>query len=285
MTGIGRGSGGPPWSVDLLADLQAGVLDPQQAAELHRQVETDPAAQEILAALAATEADLREFALAPAPPMPANFAARLDAAIAAEAQARAQSMVPQQRPQPVAPPQQRQFAGAAPGGPPSAAAQPPGGSPPAPVTNLAEARKRRNRKLGIGVGIFAAAAAAAGIAFAVLPGNSGDTSGIALPSGAAPAQGPLDFEAGQLGKAQLEAARDQNDYGPFADKQKRSACFEANNVAATADPVGGRQVKVDGKPGTLFVLVSGAGQFRLLVVGPDCGPGTPSTLATKSGVR
>jgi hypothetical protein len=269
MTGIGRGSGGPPWSVDLLADLQAGVLDPQQAAELRQRADADPEAREILAALEATEADLREFALAPAPPMPAHFAARLDAAIAAESQARAQAMVPQQ----ARPPQREaQFTGQ------------PGGQP-APVTNLAEARKRRNRKMGIGVGIFAAAAAAAGIAFAVLPGNGG-TGGIAIPTGdAPPAQGPLNFKSEELGKEQLEAARNQNDYGPFSDQQKRSACFEANNVSATADPIGGKQVTVDGKPGTLFVLTSGAGQFRLLAVGPDCGPGNPSTLANKPGVR
>jgi hypothetical protein len=270
MTGIGRGSGGPPWSVDLLADLQAGVLDPQQAAELRQRADADPEAREILAALEATEADLREFALAPAPPMPAHFAARLDAAIAAESQARAQSFVPPQQQR------QAQFAGA------------PGGPPPqqAPVVNLAEARKRRNRKMGIGVGIFAAAAAAAGIALAVLPG-SGDGPNVAQqPPGNPPAaQGPFNFKSDELGKSQLDAARNETDYGPFSDEQKRSACFEANNVSATADPIGGKQVTVDGKPGTLFVLASGAGQFRLLAVGPDCGPGNPSTLANKPGVR
>jgi hypothetical protein len=266
MTGIGRGSGGPPWSVDLLADLQAGALDPQQAAELRQQVDADPEAREILAALDATQADLREFALAPAPPMPAHFAARLDAAIAAESQARAQSFVPPQR-----------------------SAQADGGSPPqqqAPVVSLAEARKRRNRKMGIGVGIFAAAAAAAGIAFAALPGGGDSSGSLAIPTtGAPPAQGPLNFKSDELGKDQLEAARNQNDYGPFSDQQKRAACFEANDVVATAQPLGGKQVTVDGKPGTLFVLVSGAGQFRLLVVGPDCGTGNPSTLADKPGVR
>jgi len=275
MTGIGRGSGGPPWSVDLLADLQAGVLDPRQAAELREQIGADPEAQEILAALEATEADLREFALAPPPPMPAHFAARLDAAIEAESQARAQSFVPPQQQRQV------QFAGA-PGAPPQPQQQ-----QQAPVVSLAEARKRRNRKMGIGVGIFAAAAAAAGIAFAVLPGGGDTTGGVAQPPpGSTPAaQGPLNFKSEELGKDQLEATRNQNDYGPFSDLQKRSACFKANDVDGDAKPLGGKQVTVDGKPGTLFVLVSGPGQFRLLAVGPDCGPGNPSTLANKPGVR
>lgn len=256
MTGIGRGSGGPPWSVDLLADLQAGVLDPQQAAELWPQVNADPEAREILAALDATQADLREFAMAPAPPMPAHFAARLDAAIAAESQARAQAFA--------APPPQQ------------APPQPPA---PAPVVSLDEARKRRNRRMGLGVGIFAAAAAAVGITFAALPGGDGNgTSSVAAP-------GPLNFKSAEIGPDQLQAARNQNDYGPFADKSKLSACLQANGLSPAAEPIGGKQVTVDGKDGTLLVLVSRPGEFRLLVVGPDCGPGSPSKLAERTGVK
>ena len=47
---------GPPWSLDLLADLHAGVLDGPTADELRRQVEADPEAREIMAALDATMA-------------------------------------------------------------------------------------------------------------------------------------------------------------------------------------------------------------------------------------
>jgi hypothetical protein len=240
MTGIERGSGGPPWSVDLLADLQAGALDPDTAAELWPRVNTDPEAMAVLAALEATQADLREFALVPAPPMPAHFAARLDAAIAAESQARATV------PQPAH----------------------------APVISLDAARKRRNRRLGWGAGFLAAAAVAVGIAFAVIP-TGGDTGTPNI------ASGPTNFKQDDLGPEQLAAARNQNDYGPFADKQKLAACLTANGLSAKAEPIGGRQVTVDGKAGTLLVLVHGAGEFRLIVVGPDCGPGSPSKLAEK----
>ncbi|ONI72826.1 hypothetical protein ALI144C_43285 [Actinosynnema sp. ALI-1.44] len=254
MTSIGRGSGGPPWSVDLLADLQAGALDPRQADELWPQVNADPEAMEILAALETTQADLREFADAPAPPMPAHFAARLDAAIAAEAQARSQGVQ-------TAPPPQQQAAAA-------------------PVVSLDAARRRRTRT-GWAVGIFAAAAAAVGITFAALPGG-GDNG----PSGNVAAPGPLTFTKEDIGPNQLQAAKGHNDYGPFTDKQKLAACFEANNVSKNADPLGARQVTVDGKQGTLFVLASTpVGTFRLLAVGPDCGPGTPATLANKTGVK
>src|SRR3954469_5214225 len=135
MRGIKRGRGGPPGSVDLLADLQAGALDPQEAAELWPRVNADPEAMDILAALEATQADLHEFAMVPAPPMPAHFAARLDAAIAAEARSRAQATA---APTHTTPPP-----------------QPPGH---APVIDLAEARRRRNRRLGWGAGFLAAAA-------------------------------------------------------------------------------------------------------------------------------
>src|SRR3954466_15655922 len=90
MTDESRGIGGtigPPWSVDVLADLHAGVLDDTEAAELWPLVNADPEARAILDALDATQADLASLADAPAPPMPAEFAARLDAALAAEAAA------------------------------------------------------------------------------------------------------------------------------------------------------------------------------------------------------
>jgi hypothetical protein len=253
MTGMERGSGGPPWSVDLIADLQAGALDPAAAAQLWPQVNADPEARGILAALEATQADLSEFAMAPAPPMPAHFAARLDAAIAAESQARAH--IPQQQP-------------------------PPPGH--APVISLDAARKRRNRRLGMGAGFLVAAAAAVGIVFATLPTSTDGTPTQAGSNPGETVQDPLNFKADELGKPQLEAAKGKNDFGPFSDKAKLTACLEANGISAKADPLGARQVKVDGKPGTLVALVRGAGQFRLIVVGPDCGPGNPSKLADKN---
>ncbi|MCE7005103.1 hypothetical protein LWC34_20060 [Kibdelosporangium philippinense] len=242
MTGIGRGSGGPPWSVDLLADLQAGALDPREAEQLWPQVNADPEAREILAALDATQADLHALANVPAPPMPAHFAARLDAAIAAESQARAQAT-------------------------------------PAPVVSLDAARKRRNQRLGIGIGIFAAAAAAVGITFAALPGDTGN--------GAPPvAQGPLNFPSDSIGPEQLQAAKGGTDYGPFSDTEKLVGCFQANGISPNAEPLGVKQVTVDGRAGTLFVFASRPpGTFRLLTVGQDCGPGNPSKIVNREGVR
>jgi len=135
----------------------------------------------------------------------------------------------------------------------------------------------------LGAGVLPQAAAAVGIAFAAFPANS-PTSGVAQPTsgGDATAPGPLTFRSDELGKQQLDATKNKNDYGPFSDKQKLAACLQANGISAAADPLGGRQVRVDGKAGTLLVFAHGAGQFRLIVVGPDCGAGNPSKLADKT---
>lgn len=72
----------PPWSVDLLADLHAGALDPQTEAELRPRVEADQDALAVLAALDATLADLSSL---PPLTMPDDVAAMIDAALTAEA--------------------------------------------------------------------------------------------------------------------------------------------------------------------------------------------------------
>jgi negative regulator of sigma E activity len=143
MTDSTRGTGaapGPPWSVDVLADLHAGALDAKQSAALWAQVNRDPEAQAVLAALDSVKRDLDALGDAPVEPMPAHFAAQLDAAIAAEA-AKTQ---------------------------PAARPAPAGG---ARVVDMADARRRRNRRMGWAAGILTAAAAAVAVTFAVVPGD------------------------------------------------------------------------------------------------------------------
>src|SRR5262249_2163813 len=135
------GPAGPPWSVDLLADLHAGALDSDLSARLWPQVNADPEARAVIEALDTVKVELGQLGHAQVEPMPAHFAARLDAALAAEAQRRA---APQRAP--VAPPV-------------------------APVVDLAAARRRRNRTLAWGAGVLATAAAAVAVVVAVFPGS------------------------------------------------------------------------------------------------------------------
>jgi anti-sigma factor RsiW len=66
---------------DLLADLDAGLLDPARAAEVRAAAAQDPEATAVLAGLAKTRAELGELT---DPPVPAEYAARWDAALAGE---------------------------------------------------------------------------------------------------------------------------------------------------------------------------------------------------------
>jgi hypothetical protein len=76
---------GPPWSVDAVADVQAGVYDAQTTARLRSLIAEDPQAAAMLRALDAT---VDELSLLPPLVMPERYALRLDVAIAAEATAR-----------------------------------------------------------------------------------------------------------------------------------------------------------------------------------------------------
>jgi hypothetical protein len=249
MTGMEQGGDtpmGPPWSVDVLADLYSGVLDTAVAERLWPQVRQDPAAVQVLNALYATQAELTSLGTRPAPAMPARYAARLDATMAAEVA--------------------RTF------GTPTTApsiATPMAPPPMAPVLDLARARRRRNQRVGwIAGGLVAAAAVA--VAVIGLP-RGGTTGGVA--GGAS-----LALTSGHLGSATLAAAVGRSDYGPLTEPARRTACLAANQV--DQPPVGALQVTLDGKPGVLMVLTTGKlAQYRLLVVGPDCAAGNPDRLA------
>lgn len=247
---------GPPWPLDLLADLHAGVLDPPDADELRRRVESDPESRATLAALDATQ---RALASLPRPRMPDDVVTRIDAAIAREA---------------------------------ASAAGPTNFDPrAAPIVDLATARARR-RNLITGAGILAAAAAA--VVFAVANLTDGMTNGqstagsspLATQSGTSQLDRarPLALSSANLGEA-LDDALGASEYGPLAGASKLADCLRANGLDPDDTvPVGAKQVTLDGKPGVLMVLPAGSSsgppKWRLLVVGPECGPNNPATLAS-----
>ncbi|HEY0638139.1 MAG TPA: hypothetical protein VGD67_10870, partial [Pseudonocardiaceae bacterium] len=92
------GAGRPPLSLELLADLHAGVLDDRFAEEVRAQVAADPQAQATLAALDATTAQLGDL---PPITIPDDVAARIDAALRDEAAGRVATHSPQGVPFPV----------------------------------------------------------------------------------------------------------------------------------------------------------------------------------------
>jgi hypothetical protein len=248
---------GPPWPLDLLADLHAGAFDPPDADELRRRVESDPESRATLAALDATQ---RALASLPRPRMPEDVVARIDAAIAREA------------------------ASAATGGPAGV------DTGTAPAVDLATERARR-RSLITGAGILAAAATAA--VFVVVHLTDGTTNGQPT-AGMQPlttqsstshfdrSAAPLALSSTNLGEG-LDDALGASEYGPLAGASKLADCLRANGIDPGGTvPVGAKLVTLDGKPGVLLVLPAGSNppKWRLLVVGPGCGPNNPATLAS-----
>ncbi|WHT19507.1 hypothetical protein N8J89_41615 [Crossiella sp. CA-258035] len=252
---------GPPWSVDLIADLHAGVLDPAVAAQLRPRIEADPEARAVLAALDETQAEL---AALPPLRMPEHVASRIEAAIENEVRL---AMAARPGAAPLAP-----------SAPPQVHQQP---QQLAPVVDLAAARRRRTRAIGWGIGALAGLAAATGLIFAVLPGQQPVT-GTAQPTSVAstPGDGVLALKSADLDGKIPPGISGNKDYGPFSDQAKLKACLLANNQPGhLLNPVAGRQVTVDGKPGVALVLLTATpGRTRLLVVGADCAAGKPSLI-------
>lgn len=170
---------GPPWSLDVVADVHAGVYDPQDTRRLRALIADDPEASAMLAALDSVVDDL---SLLPAPVMPAHVVARLDAALEAESQARDSRLTSA----PVTPIRSLTSVDrSAPTGPaPSGSATPLPPSTPLPpgVGDLDRARRRR-QGIFAAVGAVAAAAAIGTVVVLTLPGS---TPGSGNPADAAP---------------------------------------------------------------------------------------------------
>ncbi|WP_370945836.1 hypothetical protein AB5J62_43165 [Amycolatopsis sp. cg5] len=239
MTDEIRGLDGP-WSVDVLADLHAGVLDERQAAELWPLVNADPEARAIIEALESTQTDLAGLA-AEVVPMPAEYAARLDAALAEEVQA--------------ALPRQRQA----------------DSTPVAPVVSLdAERQRRRKKQMGWGAGILTAAAAAVVAVAVIVPSTSSkesSTPGVAAPKPSGPSVG----SDGAGSEALVGKGLGVTDYGPLLSKQQLDKCLDAAGFDSEIPPAGVQPVNVNGKAGTMVILTTGKfAQYRTVAFDTAC---------------
>ncbi|GHH35505.1 hypothetical protein [Lentzea cavernae] len=245
MTGMERVPMGPPWSVDLIADLHAGVLPPEVAAQLRPRVEADADAAEILRALDATLEDLHSL---PPIPMPDHVAARIDAALAAEA-----------RP----------------------------GIAPVVSLNDARKRRNRRLGLG-GGGVLVAAAAAFGIVLAVSPGaeqNSNTAQPPAATSAPADAAPPLSLKRDELGSAVGEVLKAQN-YGPLETPDRLAGCLKGGGITSSGTPLGISPINLEGKDAVMAILPAGLGEFRLVVLDPKtCGPDEPAGVLADTTIK
>ena len=284
---------GPPWTVDVLADLHAGVYPDDVSADLRRRIGDDPEAMAVMAALDSTVDDL---SLMTAPRMPERFALRLDAAIAAESAARTGAR-PADRPpgfQPTFAPGPPRLT-SVPTGPPAYRspqqflAPPP--ARPVPdetstnVTSLDAARSKRRRWV-TGLAVAAAVAAIGTITVtslnrtptggtqAIAPFTTTSSSSSAAAGGApgnpAPDAGgtALTLEPGKFQAAvdQLSGGSD----GPLTNPITSAGCYAANNIKGD-DILGVKQVSYLGKQASAVLVQVSQTKATVYVLGLTCG--------------
>lgn len=254
----------PEWSLELLADLHADALTERVAARLRPRVAADPQARAVLTALDNTVADLAALPTRRPAPLPDAVAQRLDAALAAETLA--------------AETQRLTTAAGSPWATQHRAA-------PIPAAKGMRAIWRNHRIRWVGAGVLAAAVIGvavlgvqAGVITEVTP-RAGDALGAAKVAPAAPLALSGDDLSGDVGGA-LNHTLGARDYGPLSRPETLRRCLDANDVPVREEPLGAREVILDGRRGVLLVLpTTRITQFRLLVVGSGCGPGNPSRMA------
>ncbi|QFZ23913.1 anti-sigma factor family protein [Saccharothrix syringae] len=247
MSGSARRSG-PPWSVDLLADLHAGALDARTEAELRPLVENDPEAREILAALDATLADLRDL---PPIPMPREVADRIDAALAREAR-------------PVAPvvdlaaarARRNRRLGMGAGLLVAAAAAIGVVTLTLPGNDTAGDQPPQARSETPDTPVTA----------------SGDAS-------------PLAVQGQNFGPVFGKVLGAQN-YGPLQNQDQLAGCLAGAGITA-GKPLGVSPIALNGDPAVMAILPGGApGAYRIVVVDPDtCGPDNPEGVLANSTIE
>jgi hypothetical protein len=248
MSGEQRRSGAPrgaPWSLDLLADLHAGLPDQGTADDLQRQAHDDPEASEILAALDATTTELADL---PSLTMPEDVASRIAAALPAESRTGSQA----------------------------------GTTPAAGHVVTLEAAGRR-RRVGWSMALLSAAAAIlAAVVIASTTLNTTGTDQAAGPSEIPESPPPLVLQGSQvrLDQAQFtEVLRSHQYSSMLSDPAKLGSCLQANGIP-NGRPIAAREVTLNGRPAQLLILSAGTiGRFRLLAVDPSCGPGNPATVS------
>ncbi|MDT7781899.1 MAG: hypothetical protein QOF58_318 [Pseudonocardiales bacterium] len=243
MSGMEHVPMGPPWSVDLIADLHAGVLPPEVAAQLRPRVEADQEAREILRALDATLEDLHAL---PSIPMPDHVAARIDAALAAEAR-------------PVAP---------------------------VVSLDAARKRRNRRFGLGGAGVLVAAAAAFGIVLAVSPGGNQPSNEAKPAPTTSSPnAAPPLALKSDQLGSAVGDVLKAQN-FGPLETPDRLAGCLKGGGITSSGNPLGISPITLDGKDAVMAILPAGLGQYRLVVLDPKtCGPDKPEGVLADTTIK
>ena len=216
----------PPLTVELLADLQAGLLDDNAAARVRRQVRTDPEAQGILHALNQVRSDVAAVGADPTstPDPPPAVIARISAALRSA-------------------------------GSPSSRSRLGGGA-----AHSARPRTRPARVIAGAAGL-GAVVAAIGVGATALINAPAPTPSAPITAEhitvSGPASGPP--SAIPLSQAQILALLDRNpDFGPLGgplnDPPRRASCLSGLGYPASTQVLAAQPIEINARPGVLLVL-------------------------------
>lgn len=243
------GSGGDPARIpitpELLADLQAGLLDDATAARVRRSVRSDPEAARTLARLDTVRRELARLGRGDvagqiAPDVPADVTTRIGAALRTTS---------------------------------------PTGSPPSGGHAVSRPRLTCGQLAGLVAGIGAVSVAVV-LGALMLTRDPGP----AFPPGPTADQITVERTAPPgfpLSDAEVRAALSQQpDLGPLADPQRRASCLTGLGYSPTLEILGGRAVEVSGRPGLLLLVPTGQpGEIGAVVVEPNCSAAHTGLLA------
>jgi len=246
-----HGSAGaePPLTVDVLADLQAGLLDDDAAARVRRQVRGDPEAGRILRALNQVRRDLAAAGADPttASDAPPEVTARISAAL-------------------------------------RSAEPPPGG--PRGGAHLARGRIRPARLIAGAAGLCAAIAAITMGTVALVNAPEPVPSTPATAEHITVSSPPMIIPLSQAQILGLLVLRP--DYGPVGgplasplnDPPRRASCLSGLGYPASTQVLGARPIEINARPGVLLVLPGDtANNLAVFAVALNCNAADTGLLA------
>ncbi len=239
----------PPLTVELLADLQAGLLDDDTAARVRRQVRTDPEAEATLLALHQVRRDVAAVGADPtsAPDTPPDVVARVSNALKS----------------------------AGPGESSGAA-------------HAARPHTRPARILAGAAGLCAVAAAiglgTAALVNAPTPAPSAPTTAQHITVSTPPPVVPLSQD--QI-RDLLQRAPDYGSPGsPLGDPSRRASCLSGLGYPASTEVLGARPIDINARPGVLLVVPGDRpGNLAVFAVAPNCSAADTGLLASTTVPR
>lgn len=231
-----------PLTVELLADLQAGALDDDTAAQVRKQVREDPAAADVLAALNRVRRDVAALGDDPrsAPDPPPHLGAKVAAAVRAAGPA-----------------------GPTTGEPPTHSARP-------------VVRPSRVAAAVAGLGAVLAAIGVGTVALMRAPGPAPSTPDTAeLITVSTP---PM---AIPLTQGEIQALLGHPpDYGPLADPARRASCLTGLGYPAATEVLGARPIEINARPGVVLVVAADTPRtLAVYAVAPSCSAADTGLLA------